>query len=130
MSERGFSLLEVLVAFAILSIAIGVLLQIFATGLRSVSLSDEYTTAAFLAESRLAEVGVTEELEEGTEEGEIDERYRWRSEVVPYEPPEEDLDLVDDDTFIPYDVSVEVLWGEGQRVRSVKLRTLRLEQAQ
>lgn len=117
-------------AFAILGIAIGVLLQIFATGLRSVSLSQEYTTAAFLAESRLAEIGITEALEEGSGDGEIDERYRWRSEVVQYDPPEEDADLLDDDTFIPYVVSVEVLWGRAERVRSVKLSTLRLEQAQ
>ena len=116
-------------AFAILGIAIGVLLQIFASGLRSVSLSAEYTTAAFLAESRLAEIGVTEELEEGTDEGEFDDRYRWRSEIIQYEPTEEDADLVDDPRFIPYDVTVEVLWGGEGRERVVKLRTLRLGSA-
>lgn len=63
--QRGFSLLEVLVAFAILSIALGVLLQIFATGMRNVGLSEEYSQAALYAESILAAYGREAPLAEG-----------------------------------------------------------------
>ena len=43
--QCGFSLLEVLVAFAILSVSLGVLLQVFATGLRNVGMADDYSRA-------------------------------------------------------------------------------------
>lgn len=134
---RGFSLLEVLVAFAILGIAIGVLLQIFATGLRSVALSEEYTYAALWAESRLAEIGVTEVLEEGEAAGELSNGYRWRSVVAPYEPPSEETEQEDDEdaipfvdeSVIPYEITLEVVWGEGGKERSVRLTTLRLQRS-
>lgn len=55
--QRGFSLLEVLVAFAILSLSLGVLLQVFATGLRNAGVTDDYTRATLYAESILTAIG-------------------------------------------------------------------------
>ena len=42
MKQKGFSLLEVLVAFSILAIAMGALMQVFATGLRNTALAEEW----------------------------------------------------------------------------------------
>ncbi len=63
--QHGFSLLEVLVAFAILSLSLGVLLAIFGKGMDLVGTSDKYTRAVLLAESTLASVGVEKTLQEG-----------------------------------------------------------------
>ena len=81
MHQRGFSLLEVLVAFALLGLSLGVLLQAFATGLRNTALAEEYTLATLHAESVLARLGIEEPLEEGNLEGEINERFSWRATV-------------------------------------------------
>ncbi|MEZ5584104.1 MAG: type II secretion system protein [Candidatus Competibacteraceae bacterium] len=86
---RGFSLLEVLVAFAILSLTLGVLLQVFATGLRNTANAEDYTRAVLQAESLLAQVGITLPVE--SQQGEIDERFQWTITVTPF-PVENMLD--------------------------------------
>ncbi|ADJ29710.1 type IV pilus modification PilV family protein [Nitrosococcus watsonii] len=140
--QRGFSLLEVLVAFAILGVALGVLLQIFATGMRATTLSEDYTYAASLAETKLATIGVEAPYLEGIEEGRFDQKYSWRTTILPYEEPQEALEELErrqisqgggfdnnlmNLSVLPYRVRVEVFWETGGgKVREVALETLRL----
>ena len=123
----GFTLLEVLVAFAILALSLGVLLQVFATGLRNTTVAENYSQAAMYAESILAAVGVGEPLQEGSDGGAIDEIFSWRSRVSVYN--DEALEF-DDLQAKAYQVIVEVFWGESEHERSVSLQTLRLEPEQ
>ena len=60
--ESGFTLLEVLVAFAVLAVMIVPILQVFGGGLGTTETARAYTTATLLARSKLAEVGVAETL--------------------------------------------------------------------
>ncbi|NJN46278.1 MAG: prepilin-type N-terminal cleavage/methylation domain-containing protein [Candidatus Competibacteraceae bacterium] len=124
---HGFSLLEVLVAFAILSLTLGVLLQVFATGLRNTANAEDYTRAVMQAESLLAQVGITLPVE--SQQGELDDRFQWRITVTPFpietildpETPTETL------RFTPYQVVAEVSWSAGaSQARSVTLETLRV----
>ena len=62
--ESGFTLLEVLVAFAVLAVLVVPILQVFGGGLGTTESARAYTTAALLARSKLAEVGVLEMLSE------------------------------------------------------------------
>lgn len=121
--QRGFSLLEVLVAFAILSIALGVLLQIFATGMRNESLAEEYSQAAQYAESILTAYGREGPLAEGVRSGPINERFSWRGTVSAQAEGLPDPEKIG---LRAYHISVEVFWGEAARPRSVVLETLRL----
>ncbi|NIR28408.1 MAG: type II secretion system protein [Gammaproteobacteria bacterium] len=122
---RGFSLLEVLVAFTILATVLGVLFQIFSAGLNRVGLSEAYTRAVMLAESELTRLGVEEPLVAGTRSGRIDDVYRWRTTVEPFEEPDTEpaprsLGLR------PHRVTVEIRWGEGEREHVVPITTVRL----
>ncbi|MGR6035691.1 MAG: type IV pilus modification PilV family protein [Candidatus Nitrosoglobus sp.] len=131
--EQGFSLLEVLVAFAILSISLGILLQIFSTGMEATTLSGEYTYATSLAESKLATIGVETPYIEGVEEGKFDRKYTWRTSIFPYEElnnNEEKLgegfnDPINRPAFL-YRVKVEVFWESTGKMRTIALETLRL----
>ncbi len=124
---RGFTLIEVLVAFVILAVALGVLLQVFSTGLRNARVAEAYTTATLYAESMLAAVGIEEPLAAGETSGEFDDRFRWRLDVQPYEISDGDDEAAAGRAF---EVVVTVSWGDEDDPRDVTLTTLRLAPAE
>lgn len=123
--QRGFSLLEILVAFAILSIFLGVLLNIFAGGVRSADLTGQYARAVQLAESLLASVGHDVTLEPKVMNGVADDIYRWRIVIEPYTPPEPEWqpEKVQVQAF---QVGVTIHWPSGLSERQFALSSLRL----
>lgn len=120
-SSRGFTLLEVIVAFSIAAISLGALLAIFSTGLRNSRVTREYSVAVALAESKLAEIGTVEPLQQTPLEGQFDDKYSWRTEIAEYT----EIEGCMPSTVQPYRVSVEVSWTSIPRDRSVTLTTLR-----
>ncbi len=124
-SQQGFSLLEVLVAFAILALAVATILSLFASGLRNTAVAADYARALTLAESQLATlqgVDVTQ-LNIGVSEG-SDEGFIWQYRISPYGEPASVAQ------HAPlYHIEVQVNWGEGDRQRYVQLSTLRIGQA-
>lgn len=108
-------------AFAILAVALGVLFQVFAGGLRGGALAGGYTEATLWAEWVLASTG--DRLQPGEEAGRIGDRYDWRRRIEPYV-----LEHLDPDRhpLTAMRVSVEVSWLEGARTHAVRLTTLRL----
>ena len=87
----GFTLLEVLVAFTLLALAMGIIMQVFSRGVNGADLADHYAKAATLAESKLAGVGIEEPLSEGDFNGQFDDNFAWTMSVRAYsstsEPP-------------------------------------------
>ena len=120
---HGFSLLEVLVAFAILSVSLGVLLQVFAGGLRNVGMADDYSQATLYAESILTAYGREAPLSEGVHEGPINDRFSWRGTVSAYTEGMPDAEKI---RMRAYRINVEVFWHGLVQTRSVVLETLRL----
>jgi general secretion pathway protein I len=118
----GFTLIEVLVAFTIMALALGVLLQTFATGLRNLGTAESYTTAASQARSKLAEIGPIVPLEIGEHSGDFANGFAWRARVEPYAPavPE---GVPGGPRLAGFEVEVTVSWSGG---REVSLTTLRL----
>jgi general secretion pathway protein I len=85
---RGFTLLEVLIAFAIAALSLTALAQIFSNALGATERAGGTTQATLIAQSKLAQVGTTFPLEDSTQSGEEQNGfYRWQLIVTPYEPP-------------------------------------------
>ena len=70
--QRGFTLLEVLVAFALLAGAAVVLLSILSNGLRDVADAERHGEAALHARSLMDNVGRIERLRPGLRQGTLD----------------------------------------------------------
>jgi general secretion pathway protein I len=117
----GFTLLEVLVALAILGLVLGVLMQAFASGLRGVGLSEGYATATMQARSALDRLGAELPLPEGKYSGRFADGMVWTAQIRRHElgGSEDDTNLV----VIPYEITVTVSWAER---RTLTLTTLRL----
>ncbi len=121
-TERGFTLLEVMVAFTLMALSAAVLLQAFGGGVHLLGNATAQSRAASLARSQLARVGREWPLEEGEHQGRW-RRYRWQVSVTPYQPDEP---LPEHPTLRLLRVSVTVTWEEGGRRRQYQVTTLRL----
>ncbi len=120
--QTGFSLLEVLVAFSILAVSLGILFQIYSKGAYSARLADDYANAITIAQSRLSNIGIESLPDVGIYE-DSNERFNWVTRVKPVE----DLDEGDErHKLIKREVEVEVSWQSKGGIRSVKLNTLKL----
>jgi general secretion pathway protein I len=126
-ASRGFSLLEVLVAFTILAMLLGALFQVFSSGLHAARSGDRYTRATVIAQSQLAALGVENSLEEGVRSGTSDDDYHWRVTVSAYS---DDQIPLSKRALRPLTVSVEVFWEEAGTPRTLSLTSMRLGPAQ
>ncbi len=117
--EAGFTLLEVILALAILGIAFALAIELLATGVRSAKASGDYTQAVLLARQKMAEIAVTPNLEGSADGGEFGGGFRWVSGIRPL-PQEEDLPAQ------LYQVWVRVTWPGRRGEKSLDLYTLRM----
>jgi general secretion pathway protein I len=118
---RGFTLLEVLVALAILGVALGALLQAFAGGLRRLSVLEDYAAAVTQARSQLDRLGAELPLAEGQYSGSFAGGMVWTAQLRRYHLGGSGNDAAL--AVIPYEITVTVSWGEH---RALTLTSLRL----
>jgi general secretion pathway protein I len=124
--EGGFTLLEVLVALAILSIAVVASIQGFAQGLRLLKLSGDNQRAILLADQKAREVV---EPEEGRDEG-VEGDFRWERTTTLLPAPELVPPSGGDSNWRVWQIAVRVLWGERRHVDVATLRTMARETQQ
>jgi len=119
--SAGFTLLEVVVALAIMAIALGVLYRAVGGGVRTVGDLSAYSRAVAVGESVLQmrdAVAAGGWSESGQWEG-----FRWSAASAPYEPGS--------GAGVPlHRVQVDVAWSDGLRDRSLSLVSLRPQQAE
>jgi type II secretion system protein I len=119
MNARGFTLLEVLVALSILSVAVVASIQGFAQGLRLLKLSGDHQNAMLIADQKLREV--TEPVE-GREEG-TEGTFQWSRTVTPVPMPELE-NLTRATRWRGFEIDVRVRWDEKREVQLSTLRTV------
>ncbi len=120
-SSDGFSLVEVIVAFAILMLALVALYRGYATSAQGMAAADARMRAIGHAQSKLAETGVLAPLKPGRTEGAFEDGMRWTVEARPRTPSQDARP-----PLIAYDIAVEVRWDS----RSFKLSSIKLADPQ
>jgi type II secretion system protein I len=119
--EAGFTLLEVLVALAILSIAVVACIEGFAQGLRLLKLAGDHQQAMLLADEKMREVVEPSEGHEQSVEG----PFRWERVTRAVDAP----DLAPPGVpprFRVYEIDVRVSWDPRRHVEISTLRTVPL----
>lgn len=126
-TQRGYTLIEVIVAFALLALALTLLLGTLSGAARQVRNADEISRATLHAQSLLAVQGVQAPLLPHREQGEFEQgHYHWTLDVARYDDPHQrqgDRQSVGAPELLQ--LTLAVRWGEDARQR-LQWRTLRL----
>ncbi len=122
--NSGFTLIEVIVAIAILAISLVMIMQLFSGGLRASRASCDYTRAIVHAKDKMEELYI----EPVSGSGEFEDGFKWESEVYPLEEYKEKPENLDVNLL---KVKVKVIWSnianQQKSVELVSLKTIEKE---
>ncbi|MBM4146581.1 MAG: prepilin-type N-terminal cleavage/methylation domain-containing protein [Nitrospira sp.] len=119
--SAGFTLLEVIVAIAILGIAVTVVLQLFSANLRAISVSGDYVTAATRAEAKMREILSDDRLSEKFSSEATQEGYRIDVSITDVmKERTENLQV----KLLEVDLTIH--WIQGTKQKSMSLRTFKV----
>ena len=140
--SAGFTLLEVMVAVAILAVGLVSLFQLFSGSLRSAKVSADYTKAVIGAQKKMDEILgclYVEDFEKmhragdfESEEGEnLLEGYRWEVTDEDYPVPELEEEWsekhnLEEKKFLLKKIITRVIWQSGINDKKVELVTLKM----
>lgn len=128
-SEAGFSLIEVLIAFAIAAIVIATLLRVEGDALNNALLLEEYTAALGIAESVINQVSSENRLEPQQIEGRQAEKYQWQLKIAALSSQDlsehEMFKTVEQQTLQLMALDISVTWLHGGSHKQIHLTTVR-----
>lgn len=111
--SSGFTLIEVIAAFTILSMTFMVILEVLSNSAANTMKSSERTHISLLAQSKMDEVGILIPVEESTLSGDFDDKRSWEIFIEPYDLPYEgNVEM----SFAPvelFKVVLNINWQDG-----------------
>ena len=123
--QNGFTLLEVLVATAILGIAVAVVLQLFSANLRAISDSGDYVIAVTRAEMKMREILANDNLSEQAYSETTNDGYRMDISIA-----ETLNDRAENLQTRLLEIVLTIHWTKGTKERAYTLRTMKLVKKQ
>jgi len=126
--SRGFTLLELLLAFLVFSISFATVLEIMSGSMRNTVRARQYTEAALTAQSIMDQLGLGIPLEAGYTTAGQSGDYEWEIEIFPYEDKAENthsVELAELTGIELLEIELDVSWGESPRRRTSHFNTVR-----
>jgi general secretion pathway protein I len=132
-SDAGFTLLEVMIAFVISALALGVLFSGTTTGLRATEQAGKYAEAISLARSHLAAIGHGKAIAQQETSGTDGDGFDWHLHIQPLSTRH--LNLSDSDrandspstAAVLYEIVATESWKDAGRTRKLVLATHRFD---
>lgn len=121
LTAEGFTLLEVLIAMAVLSIALVAVFELFSSGLKGMAASVDYVEAVMKAEAKMREILDDESITEKYWQETSEDGYRFDANIK-----KTDEDRTDKLPVELLDISLTVSWTRGLKERTLNLKTLKL----
>lgn len=119
-TQAGFTLLEVLVAMALLSIALVSIIQLFSINLRGIATSEDLAKAVMRAEATMRDVLDDEDIAEKSSSETTPDGYRVDVAITKAEEERTEnlpLELLQ--------ISLTVHWKDGVKERTLTLKTMK-----
>jgi general secretion pathway protein I len=126
--SRGFTLLELLLAFVVFALSFATVLEILSGSMRNTVRARHYSEAALTAQSLMDQVGLEIPLEAGSfSNGEAGE-YEWEINIQNYEGGSENahsVELADLTGITLLQVDLTVSWGKPPREQTRYFSTIK-----
>jgi prepilin-type N-terminal cleavage/methylation domain-containing protein len=120
-TDKGFTLIEVLVSVVLLGIAVTIVLQLFSANVRALATSEDYIYASAKAEAKMREVLENDEISEISFSEITDDDYRIDvsiAEVLHERTENLQVRLLE--------VVLTVSWTQGAHEKSLTVRTMKV----
>ncbi len=125
--QRGYTLIEIIVAFGILALGLTLLLGTLSGATRQVRAAGDAGRAALHAQSLLDELGNLPQPQD--RQGELEQgRYRWRFEVEPWQDPMPRVapPRIDPTAARLLHLRLQLEWGDDAPAQRIQVSSLRL----
>jgi len=115
--QRGFSLIELLVAFAIMALSLGLIYKAMGASARNAGDMVMHQQASMLADALLSTRDSV--IDQGWNESGISGAFAWRVNSQPFLSPGNSAVV-----FPLHEIDVNVSWQDGMRQRQLEVKTL------
>jgi general secretion pathway protein I len=126
--SRGFTLLELLLAFVVFTLSFATVLEILSGSMRNTVRARQYSEAALTAQSVMDQVGLEIPLEAGAVIEDVSGDYEWSLQIYNYadmgENPQS-VELAELTGIELLQVDLQVSWGEPPRRQSRMFSTVK-----
>jgi len=135
LDSRGFTLLEIMVALAILSLGVVTVLELLSGSLNVGVKASRHTQAAIYAQNIMDRAFARTTLEDGEERGEFPDGYTWAARVQEIRPDDAGSRLQPNrpnqlDFFHLKEIEVQIMWADNGGAKTFVVRSLRTQAEQ